>query len=187
MNKKVKIIIGVVVALIVIFLLVPFLYFKSQFISKEQVKSIVLNDIKGNDKDVYFEEIDLEFDKKYYKVEIYYNNNDYEYKIEAKTGRIIYTDYNYNQNNGNNNQNGNNNGNGNGNTNKNKITLDEATNIALKHANLTLDQVRIIKKQEDYDDNIHVYEIEFYHNTTKYDYKIKVNGGEIISFDKDYN
>ena len=139
--------------------------------------------------DVFFESIELELDKNYYEVEVYYKNKDYEYKIDAKEGKIIYTDFqSYNSdNNTNNNGNGNDNSNGNGNNNTNntKISLQEARNIALEHANLDISVVNIVKCESEYDDGILIHEIEFIYNNYEYDYKIDSRTGEIISFDKD--
>ena len=193
MDKKVKISIGIVVVLIVLYFLIPILYVKLQFISENEVKRIIYNDMQVNNDDIYFKDIDLEVDEKYYDIDLYYQNGEYEYKIDAKTGKIIYTTYHKNLNNSNNDNNNvndnnnSNNGNNNSNTNADKISLDEAINIALKDANLNMDQVRFIKKQEEFDDGMHFYDIEFYYNNVKYEYKVHVNGGSIIEFDKDYH
>lgn len=66
---------------------------------------------------------------------------------------------------------------------ENKITLEEAQDIALKHANLTSDQVEFIKSEYDVYNGINKYEIEFYSNGTEYDYDVNAISGEIIGFD----
>ena len=92
------------------------------------------------------------------------------------------------QNNSNNNSN-NSNANGSNSNNNNipttNITVDEAKNIALTHANLTEDNVQFLRTKQEYDDGILVYEIDFNYNTYEYDYKINANTGEIVSYDKD--
>ncbi len=66
-----------------------------------------------------------------------------------------------------------------------KITLEQAKQIALKHAKLTADAVTFTKVGEEIDDGIHKYEVEFYKDNVEYDYDIDVNTGAIISFDQD--
>lgn len=67
------------------------------------------------------------------------------------------------------------------------VTVEEAKEIALRHANLTNDQVNFIKASKEYDDGIEIYDVEFYMNTTEYNYEINANNGQVISFDKDIN
>ena len=186
MKKYVKIII-VVVGIIVIIALLGLIYFKVTFISKNEVKKIVIDNMEVSSNDVYFESIDFEMSKGVYEVELYYQNNDYEYKIDAKKGKIIYTDYIINTVNNNNSLNDdttNNNQNG-VNQSAENISLEAATNIALTNANLSADSVRFLRTEMEYEDNILVYEIDFIHNNFEYDYKINAMTGEIISYDKD--
>ena len=194
MKKYGKIII-IVVGIIAVIALLLLIYFKVTFISKKEVKDIVVDDMNVSSNDVYFESIDLELDKNYYEVELYYQNNDYEYKVDAKSGKVIYNDFNVtnNSNNnglGNSNSNSNSNGNGNGNNNSNnagnaKISLQEARNIALTHANLDISVVNMVKCESEYYNGVLVYEIDFTYNNYEYDYKVDANTGEIISYDKD--
>ena len=65
------------------------------------------------------------------------------------------------------------------------ITIDQAKEIALKHSNLTSDEVSFIKAEKDMDNGIEKYDIEFYYNNTEYDYEINAANGEIISYDHD--
>ena len=192
MKKYGKIIIIVVGILVVIALLI-LIYFKTTFISKNEVKDVVANNMSVNSSDLYFESIDFEFDNSVYEVEVYYQNRDYEYKIDAKDGKIIYTDFNTtdsitNDNSSNNNNNNSNNSSTNGSTNNAttaSITVDEAKNIALTNANLTEDTVSLLRTEQEYDDGVLVYEIDFTHGDYEYDYKINANTGDIISYDRD--
>ncbi|MDB1932998.1 PepSY domain-containing protein [Clostridium tertium] len=61
-----------------------------------------------------------------------------------------------------------------------KVTLEQAKEIALKHANLINDQVSFIRAETDLDNGIEKYDIEFYHENIEYDYEINVANGEII-------
>ncbi|MDC4239910.1 PepSY domain-containing protein [Clostridium tertium] len=66
-----------------------------------------------------------------------------------------------------------------------KVTLEQAKEIALKHANLINDQVSFIRAETDLDNGIEKYDIEFYHENIEYDYEINVANGEIIEYDHD--
>ncbi len=198
MKKYGKIIIIVVGILVVIALLI-LIYFKTTFISKNEVKDIVAANMNVSSSDLYFEDIDFDFDKGVYEVEVWYINDAvYEYKIDARTstegGRIIYTDFKYFTNgitddkNSNNSNNNSNNYSTNGSTNNAttaSITVDEAKNIALTNANLTENVVQFLRTEQEYDNGVLVYEIDFTYGDYEYDYKINANTSEIVSFDRD--
>ena len=194
MKKNGKIII-IVVGIIVVVALLILIYFKTAFISENEVKDIVADNMSVNSGDLYFESIDLEMDKNVYEVEVSYQNREYEYRIDAKSGKIISTDFNTtdsitNDNSSNNNNNRNNsNTNGSNNNGNNATTasipLDEAKNIALTNANLTEDAVKFLKTELDHENGVLVYEIDFTYDTYEYDYKIDANTGEIVSYDRD--
>ena len=71
--------------------------------------------------------------------------------------------------------------------NSNRITIEQAKEIALKHAGLTKDQVSFIETENDIDNGRQKYDIEFYCNGKEYDYEISAINGEIIQFDNDIN
>ena len=73
----------------------------------------------------------------------------------------------------------------NGNEANKQVTIDQAKEIALKHANLTSDQVMFGKCVMDYEYGTQSYEIEFYKDYLEYSYEINANTGEIISFEQD--
>ena len=194
MKKYGKIII-IVVGILAIIVLLVLLYFKTTFISKNEVKDIIAENMNVNKGDLYFEDIDFEFDKGVYEVEVYYQNRDYEYKIDAKEGKVIYTDFrNINTNNSQNNSN-NNNSNGSNNSNSNNqnslngvnasISLDEAKNIAVTNAGVDINSVKFTREELDHDNHTLVYELEFFYNNIEYDYEINAATGDIISYDKD--
>lgn len=66
-----------------------------------------------------------------------------------------------------------------------KYTMEQAKEIALKHANLTNDQVMFGKCTMDYEYGTQAYEIEFFKDYLEYSYEINANTGEIISFEQD--
>ena len=197
MKKNGKIII-IVVGIIVVVALLILIYFKTAFISENEVKGIIAANMNVSSSDLYFEDIDFDFDKGIYEVEVLYINDAvYEYKIDARTdtegGRIIYTDFKYftngitDDNNSNNSNNSNTNGSNNNGNNATtaSIPLDEAKNIALTHANLTEDAVSLLRTEQEYDDGVLVYEIDFTSGDYEYDYKINANTGEVVSYDRD--
>ena len=198
--KKTKKIIIIVIGVLLILALIFLIYLKVAFISKSEVKDIITDNMNVNSSDVYFESIDLELDKNYYEVELYYQNKDYEYKIDAKEGKIIYTDFyqaNNNQNTSINSSNNNTNNNNNSNTNESTnngnasnsntttITMDEARDIALNHASTNINSITHLRTERDYENNTLVYEIDFIYNNYEYDYKIDAATGTIISYDVD--
>ena len=178
----------VILAIIIIGGLAFWIYMKTTYLSEDEIKDIVIDDINQNENDIYFESVDFEFDEKAYDVSVYYNNVEYEYKIDGKNGRIIYTDYVNNTNNSSNTQNNANNtttDNTSNNTSTTEITLDEAKQIAFKQAGVSENDINLRKANEEVDDGTAVYEIEFTDSTYEYDFTINKNTGEVISYDKD--
>lgn len=66
-----------------------------------------------------------------------------------------------------------------------QITLEEAKNIAFKHAGLNSGQVTYLKTDTDSDDGRLEYEVEFYYNGIEYEYTIDASSGTILEFDRD--
>lgn len=66
-----------------------------------------------------------------------------------------------------------------------KVTIEQAKEIALKHANLTSDKVSFIRTETDIDNGVEKYDIEFYYENKEYDYEINAANGEIIEYDYD--
>ena len=141
-------------------------------ISLEQAREIALKHANLKENQVNFLKENLEVDDgvEIYNIEFSFENKEFDYEINAITGEIIEFDEdtkNYDIN-----------------TNY-KITQSQAQEIALKDANLKVDQVFFDKINIDIKNNTPVYEIEFKHNNKEYDYKIVANTGEIISKSKD--
>lgn len=189
--KKALIIILSVLAILLVIGIGIFIYMKVTYLSESEVKNIVIEDTGLSSNDIYFESIDLDMGDNCYDVEFYYDNVEYEYKLDAKNGRIIYNNFNLNNssNQNNNSSNDNNQATNNNNTNNNntttEITLDDAKNIALDHAKLNESDVTFTKTQLDTDDGQQVYDIDFVYNNEEYDYEIAVSNGEIISYSKE--
>ena len=179
MKKPLAIILSILGVLLVIALGI-FIYIKNTYLSETEIKEIVIKDTGLNSNDIYFENIELDIDENNYDVDFYYNNKEYEYKIEAKEGKIIYN--NFNQTTDNNNQ-VNNDQHIQSNQN---ITLEKAKTIALENANANESEVTFIEAKSDLDDGKQIYDIEFIYKNQEYNYEIDATTGEIISYDK-YN
>lgn len=175
--KKTHIIILSIIGLLLVIGIGVYIYIRTTYLSSSEIQDIVIKDTGLSKNDIYFESIDLDSDENLYDVDFYYNNVEYEYKIDAKKGKIIYNNFSIN-----NDTTENNNSN---NTAPNDITLDEARVIALNNAGLDENQVTFTETKNDLDDGIKVYDIEFIYNNQEYSYEIDATSGEIISYNKD--
>lgn len=68
---------------------------------------------------------------------------------------------------------------------ENKITLEQAKEIAVKDAGLSEKEVEFLKIEENIDDKIAKYDVEFYYENKEYDYEIDANTGEILEIDNE--
>ena len=173
-NTKIIIISIVVVLCLVVFAFIGyFIYIRSTYISKEEVKDIVIKDTKLKKEDISFKEIDLDLEEetKKYDVEFYYNRVEYKYEVDAKSGDIIYSDFNNSSNSTNTSINTNNNNSTNTNTN-NYISEEEAREIALRDASLNANEVTFTDIDLDLKNGNAIYEVDFESNTQEYEYKI---------------
>ena len=153
-------------------------------ISSDEAKQIALQHANLSDNQVTFIKVSQDYDDgiNKYEIEFYYNNTEYDYEINAYSGEILKFDYDaeyYNP------SNTISYSNFQSSSTQNLISSDEAKNIALQHANLTDNQVTFIKVSQDYDDGIHIYEVEFYYNNREYNYDINAINGTILSYEKD--
>lgn len=65
------------------------------------------------------------------------------------------------------------------------ITIEQAKEIALKHAGLTMDQVSFFESENDIDNGLEKYDIQFSHDGKEYDYEISLVDGSIIQYDNE--
>lgn len=65
------------------------------------------------------------------------------------------------------------------------VSADQAQEIALQDAGLTVDQVDALKVSSDEDNDRPVYEIEFKHHGSEYDYTVSATDGHITEKDTD--
>lgn len=164
----------------------------SNKITEEKAKEIALNHANLSQNDVTFIRSNIDYDDGFtaYDVEFYSNNQEYDYKIDANSGDIIEYDldvesYAIPQNNNNINANTNVANNNINNSNNVAITDAKAKEIALKHANLSANQVQYLNAHLDYDDGMQVYDVNFYANNVEHSYEIDAQTGNIVSYDVD--
>lgn len=184
----------------------------ASLISKDNAKSIALNHAGVNANDARFERIELDNDdgRLEYEVEFKAGGYEYEYEINAKTGKIISHEKEREG----------------GNkpavtttkatetttkkqetatkapetttrapetttrkpettTASSVISRDEAKNIALKHAGISASDAHFEKVELDEDDGRLEYEIEFKSGGYEYEYEINAKTGKIISHEKE--
>lgn len=70
-------------------------------------------------------------------------------------------------------------GNNKANESKNNISIDEAKEVALKHANLKIGEVKFTEEETEYNK----YEFEFTSGNTRYEYEIDGVNGKILNYD----
>ena len=96
---------------------------------------------------------------------------EYDYEIDAETGEILSFDNDV----------------GLQSESLGEVDAGQALAIALAQANLTIDEVRVIKTERKYDDGLEIYEIEFRHGHIEYECEIDIASGRIIEWDRDYD
>ena len=183
--KKPLIIILSIIGIILLIGIGFFIYMKITYLSKDEIKQIITKDTGVKSSDIYFENIDLETENNSYEVEFYYNNIEYEYKIDAKNGRIIYNNFKINTNQNTNTNNNQNNSSSANNQTTASIQMDKAKEIALNDAKADIKNVTFTEAKQDYDNGRLIYEIEFIYNNVEYNYEIDAITGEIVHYDID--
>ena len=148
-------------------------------ITVDQAKEIALKNANLTNDQVSFIRTETDFDNglEKYDIEFYHENKEYDYEINAINGEIIEYDYDVENYNVSEKQEVS--------VNPSEITLEQAKDIALKHANLSSDQVTFVRDKIDFDNGVKKYDIEFYYENKEYDYEINAINGEIIEYDYD--
>lgn len=138
-------------------------------ITEDQAKEIALNHAELTEKQVtnLLVKLDQDDGQKEYEVEFWVDSTEYDYEISVATGDIL--KYSVEA--------------------KNKdtaksvtVTEDQAKEAALDHANLTQDKVTNLVVKLDQDDATKEYEVEFWVDSTEYDYEINAATGDIIKY-----
>ena len=151
------------------------------FIGDTAAKEAALADAGTKEGDTSYMSCYMDYDDgraKYYKVEFYVGNTEYEYEIDLYSGNILKksTDtHNINQNNS---------GVAGGNSGS-YIGEDAAWAAALSHAGVDETEVRNKKVKLEEENGVMVYEVEFDKGRTEYDYEIHAVSGEVIKAETD--
>lgn len=154
----------------------------TSYIGESKAKNIAFQHAGVQEKDVKVTELKLDRDdnRMVYDVEFYAGNKEFDYEIDAITGKILSYDHDIEgfevPNTGNV---------GNAGNSGQYIGKEKAQQIALNHANLTKDQVKFIENELDEDDGRWVYQVEFRSGSTEYDYEINAYTGEIVDYSVD--
>lgn len=157
---------------------------QSSYISVSKAKSIALSDSGVKSSQAIFTKAKLDRDDGMveYEIEFYVGKTEYDYSIDAKTGRILDKDIEHNdspaasseqlttttkkasQN--------------------SFISVSRAKSIALKHAGVSEKNASFKKVKLEKDDGIYEYEVEFYVGNWEYEYSVDAKTGKILDFEK---
>ena len=153
----------------------------NSYIGVEKAKSIALKDAGVSNVTFVKAKLDTEDGVTVYDVEFYKGNVEYDYEIDAKTGKILEKDtdienYTIPTKQTKNNKAKNT-------TNNSYIGVEKAKSIALKDAGVS--NVTFVKAKLDTEDGVTVYDVEFYKGNVEYDYEIDAKTGKILEKDTD--
>ena len=145
----------------------------SKYISIDIVKDIVFKHAKVENKNIVNLEIEYDYENgnMIYDVEFDYNNIEYDYEVDAVSGKILESEI----------ENKNKDSNNNNNSSNTYLSKDKIKEIALKKAN--------VSKYYDYDIEFKfkggtpIYEVEFETDSAEYDIKINAKNGNIIKYE----
>ena len=144
-------------------------------ITLDEAKAIALADAGVSSSEVTYKKAKLDYDDgiKVYDIEFYTSSREYEYEINASTGKIVSRSSEaFRVDTGNV-------------GNASFIGVDKAKTIAADHAGVSASSVTFSKAKLENDDGMQVYEIEFYYNGMEYEYTISATTGDIIEYDYD--
>ena len=146
----------------------------SASITPDEAKQAALDHAQLTAEQVVFTQAKLDYDdgRAVYDIEFYSGNKEYDYEIDAVSGKVLEFDYDIE--------------NFDISSVQVKLSLDEAKAVALKNAKLSENDVVFTKAKLDYDDGRAVYDIEFYSGNKEYDYEIDANTGKILDRDIEY-
>ncbi len=146
-----------------------------------RAKEEALNHAGVKEDDVTFTKAKMDYEdgRLVYEIEFYKDGKKYKYEIDAKTNEIIKFDTDLKDNSQKDVKKKE------SKSNKNGISIEEAKNIALKHANINKSDAVFIKEETDYDDGIYVYEIEYQTEEMEYEFKIDADTGKVMEYESE--
>ncbi len=136
----------------------------------EAAKDIALSDADVKAEDATFTKTKLDRDdgRDVYDIEFYTSSREYEYEIDAQSGKILDMDTERLK------------GSTTLKTTGDYIGIEEAKKIALKHCGLSASDVTFTTAKQDRDDGVDCYELEFCTSEHEYEYEIHCVSGEIL-------
>ena len=165
-------------ALLIAALAVPAAAATTADIGVEKAKEAALNHAGVAESDTVFliAEADYDDGRKEYEVEFYAGGTEYDYTIDAASGRVLKFDtelewysadddagYGW----------------------QNVIGKQKAQEIALADAGVAAGDALHLIVKPDWDDGVRIYEVEFYTASQEYDYEIHAETGDILSRDRE--
>ena len=165
-------------ALLIAALAVPAAAAATADIGVEKAKEAALNHAGVAESDTVFliAEADYDDGRKEYEVEFYAGGTEYDYTIDAASGRVLKFDtelewysadddagYGW----------------------QNVIGKQKAQEIALADAGVAAGDALHLIVKPDWDDGVRIYEVEFYTASQEYDYEIHAETGDILSRDRE--
>ncbi|MBE6776684.1 MAG: hypothetical protein E7542_01020 [Ruminococcaceae bacterium] len=141
----------------------------STTISKSKAKSIALKDAGLKESQIYDYEIELDRDNGalHYDVSFESGGKDYDYEINAKTGKIISVEK------------------PNATASAVKVSKATAKSTALKHAGVKSADISRYQIELEKDDGVWKYELSFNVGYTEYEYTINAENGKILHSEKE--
>lgn len=136
---------------------------QENLISIETAKEKVLSHASVNDAVFTKSKLEREEGNYYYNLHFVSENTEYQYTVDASNGEILKSSSK------------------NVNSSANiTISVEDAKNVALSHAQLSSENARFIKSELDEEDGLYIYEIEFSFENKKYEYEINAHTSAIV-------
>ena len=173
-----KIAATVIASVVVMMSSMPITSFAKEKITLEQAKAIAIENagVKADEVTFVKEGYEIENGRTEYEIEFFLGNAEYDYEIDAQTGKInsfdqeietMYTKPAAND------------------SAVKKISEDKALEIALDHAGYKKEDTLYTQVKKDFEDGQEVYEVEFRVGFVEYNYNISVTNGQIVDFEID--
>jgi len=161
-----KIIIIICTTFLIIIISMGIIYFSNDnYITSDEAKKIAMEDVSNKDNHYTFNTIEfIENDKtQVYILTFSDNNNFYTYKINAKNRKIVSSKKESLTNN------------------KSYMKEEDILKIVFKHTKLNKDECNLVSSLVTIEEGVPFYNIIFFHNEIRYEYKINAFTGSIIS------
>ena len=167
---------------------------QSAYIGLEAAKEAALKHAGFSASDATFVEAEYDYDdgRMVYEVEFHVKGTEYDYEIDAQTGAVVkYKNEQNGANTGGSGSSGQSTGqsgsqtSGGTGTSSTDIGAEKAKSIALNHAGVSASQTYEMKVEQDWDDGVLEYEVEFKAGGVEYEYTIHGGTGQILKYESD--